>query len=106
MTQNRHDRGCGKGDDREADQGILLASIELPFDDPELEGKTVVTCSTTLRRYEGETLADPIEGVSYGRCKAKVMRGSEGYPSSTASLTVTPSISSSTTPPPSDRGSR
>ena len=29
-------------------------------------------------RYEGETLADPIEGVNYGRCKAKVMRGAEG----------------------------
>ncbi len=29
-------------------------------------------------RYVGETLADPLEGVAYGRCKAKVMAGKEG----------------------------
>ena len=30
--------------------------------------------------YEGETLADPLEGVSYGRCKAKIMRRDDGTP--------------------------
>ena len=29
-------------------------------------------------RYVGETLADPMEGVDYGRCKAKLMRGKDG----------------------------
>ena len=29
-------------------------------------------------RYVGETLADPMEGIDYGRCKAKVMMGSQG----------------------------
>ena len=29
-------------------------------------------------RFIGETLADPLEGVEYGRCKAKVMRPDEG----------------------------
>ena len=59
-------------------RGILLASIELPFDDPELAGKTVGDVLDDPARYEGETLADPIEGVEYGRCKAKVMLGAEG----------------------------
>jgi len=31
-------------------------------------------------RYDGATLADPIEGVAYGRCKAKVMRRDDGTP--------------------------
>jgi hypothetical protein len=35
-----------------------------PLDDPD--------------RFIGETLADPLEGVAYGRCKSKVMRGDEG----------------------------
>jgi hypothetical protein len=29
-------------------------------------------------RYVGETLADPLEGADYGRCKAKVMRRDDG----------------------------
>ena len=29
-------------------------------------------------KYQGKTLADPLEGVGYGRCKAKVMIGTEG----------------------------
>ena len=29
-------------------------------------------------RYVDETLADPMEGVDYGRCKAKVLRGDDG----------------------------
>jgi hypothetical protein len=31
-------------------------------------------------RFEGETLADPLEGVAYGRCVAKVMRRADGTP--------------------------
>ena len=57
-------------------RGILLASIELPFDDDELAGMTVGDVLDNPGEFEGETLADPLEGVEYGRCKAKVMRGS------------------------------
>ena len=59
-------------------RGILLASVELPFDNDELRGKTVGDVLDDPARYEGETLADPVEGISYGRCKAKVMRGADG----------------------------
>ena len=31
-------------------------------------------------RFEGETLADPLEGVDYGRCVAKIMRRADGTP--------------------------
>jgi hypothetical protein len=61
-------------------QGILLAGIELPFDDPELSGTTVNDVLDDPARFEGMTLADPMEGVDYGRCKAKVMRGADGTP--------------------------
>ena len=30
--------------------------------------------------FVGLTLADPIEGIAYGRCKAKIMRGDDGLP--------------------------
>jgi ribosomal protein L12E/L44/L45/RPP1/RPP2 len=30
--------------------------------------------------FEGETLADPLEGVEYGRCKARIMRRADGTP--------------------------
>jgi hypothetical protein len=56
--------------------GILLPDVELDFDDP-----GVVTIATVLAapdKFVGETLADPLEGVDYGRCKAKVMRRSDG----------------------------
>jgi hypothetical protein len=59
-------------------RAILLASIELPFDDAELEGGTVGDVLDNPAKYEGKTLADPIEGVDYGKCKAKVMIGTEG----------------------------
>jgi hypothetical protein len=58
--------------------GVLLPSVELPFDDEELEGKTVADVLADPSRFEGETLADPVEGVEYGRCKARVMRRADG----------------------------
>jgi hypothetical protein len=61
-------------------QGTLLAGVVLPFDDPELSGTTVADVLDDPARFEGMTLADPIEGVDYGRCKAKVMRRSDGTP--------------------------
>jgi hypothetical protein len=53
---------------------------ELPFDDPALAGCTVGDVLADPERFEDETLADPLEGVSYGRCVAKVMRRADGTP--------------------------
>jgi hypothetical protein len=58
--------------------GVLLPSVELPFDDPEFEGCTVGNVLDDPDRFEDATLADPLEGVPYGRCKAKIMRRSDG----------------------------
>jgi len=60
--------------------GILLPAVVLPFDDDELAGKTVADVLADPGRFEGATLADPLEGVEYGPCKARVMRGSDGVP--------------------------
>jgi hypothetical protein len=60
--------------------GILLPTIELPFDDPGLAGNTVADVLEDPRRFEGETLADPLEGVAYGKCKAKIMLRADGTP--------------------------
>ena len=61
-------------------RGILLANIILPFDDSDLAGTIVARVLDNPDKFDGQTLADPIEGVDYGRCKAKVMRGSDGVP--------------------------
>jgi hypothetical protein len=60
--------------------GVLMPSIVLPFDDPELEGKTVADVLADPAGFEGETLSDPLEGVDYGRCKARIMRRADGAP--------------------------
>ena len=60
--------------------GILRPDIELPFDDPALAGCTVGDVLADPERFEGETLADPLEGVEYGPCKARIMRRSDGTP--------------------------
>src|SRR5262249_42421209 len=53
-------------------EGILLPDIALPFDDPQLAGCTVGDVLADPDRFEGATLADPLEGIEYGRCVAKV----------------------------------
>ena len=58
--------------------GVLLPDIELPFDDEELAGKTVADVLANPDRFVGATLADPLEGVDYGSCKAKIMRRADG----------------------------
>jgi hypothetical protein len=58
--------------------GVLLPPVVLPFDDPEFEGCTVGDLLADPDRFEGATLADPVEGIAYGRCKAKIMRRSDG----------------------------
>jgi hypothetical protein len=61
-------------------KGILLPAIILPFDDNDLAGKTVADVLADPAVFEGETLADPLEGIEYGRCKAWIMRGADGTP--------------------------
>ena len=58
--------------------GVLLPDIVLPFDDEVLRGATVADVLADPARFEGATLADPMEGPDYGRCKAKVMRRADG----------------------------
>ena len=60
--------------------GILTAEVELAFDDEELSGCTVADVLDDPDRFEDCTLADPIEGVEYGFCKAKIMRREDGTP--------------------------
>jgi hypothetical protein len=59
-------------------EGVLLPDLVLPFDDPDLAGKTVADALADPDRFEGETLADPVEGIEYGRCKARIMRRADG----------------------------
>jgi hypothetical protein len=58
--------------------GVLLPNIELLFDDPQFTGKTVADVLANPAEFEGATLPDPLEGVEYGRCKARVMRRADG----------------------------
>jgi hypothetical protein len=61
-------------------EGVLRPDVVLPFDDPELNGRTVGDVLANPELYEGETLADPLEGVDYGTCKAQIMRREDGTP--------------------------
>jgi hypothetical protein len=61
-------------------EGVLHPDVVLPFDDKDLSGCTVGDVLADPARFEGETLADPLEGVDYGRCVAKIMRRSDGTP--------------------------
>jgi hypothetical protein len=55
---------------------VLLPEVELEFDD--LGVVKVATILADPDKFLGETLADPLEGIDYGRCKAKVLRGPDG----------------------------
>jgi hypothetical protein len=62
-------------------RGMLMPDDILPFTDRKLEGCTVADVLADPKRFEGRTLADPIEGISYGRSTAIVMlRRSDGHP--------------------------
>lgn len=63
---------------RRRHQGILMPQVELTFDDPAIGTVAVAELLARPDRFVGETLADPLEGVSYGRCKAMVMRHERG----------------------------
>jgi hypothetical protein len=58
--------------------GVLLPDVVLPFDDPDLDCKTVGDVLADPEKYVGETLADPLEDVGYGTNKAKIMRRADG----------------------------
>jgi hypothetical protein len=58
--------------------GILLPGTELAFDVADLEGMTVADVLANPARFVGATLADPVEGVAYGRCKAQIMQRVDG----------------------------
>lgn len=55
-------------------RGQLAPQIVIEFDDPEIGAKTVDEILADPERYIGETAADPLAGVEYGRCKCMVMR--------------------------------
>jgi hypothetical protein len=58
--------------------GVLLPDVVLPFDDPDLAGCTVADVLADPARFEGATLADPLEGVAYGTCTARIIRRADG----------------------------
>jgi uncharacterized tellurite resistance protein B-like protein len=58
--------------------GVLLPNFQPEFDDPDLRGVTVADILADPDKYVGETLADPLEGVEYGRGKAMIMRRADG----------------------------
>jgi hypothetical protein len=57
-----------------------LPDVDLPFDDEEFAGCTVGDVLADPLRFEGATLADPLEGIAYGVCKARIMRPADGTP--------------------------
>ena len=57
-------------------RGVLLPYLELEFD--HLGILSVAAVLADPDRFVGATLADPLEGADYGRCKAKVMRAHDG----------------------------
>jgi hypothetical protein len=59
-------------------EGVLLPDLVLPFDDPDFAGCTVADVIADPDKFEGATLADPLEGIDYGACKAQVMRRADG----------------------------
>jgi len=59
--------------------GVLLADFILPWDDPDATA-TVGDVLDHPDAFKDQTLADPIEGVEYGRNKAMVMIGRDGLP--------------------------
>ena len=60
--------------------GVLLPHFAPAWDDAEMGEATVADVLADPGRFEGATLADPLEGIGYGSCKAKIMRRSDGTP--------------------------
>jgi hypothetical protein len=64
--------------ERLAEGGVLMPDVDLPFDLPEFVGCTVADVLADPERFIDATLADPLEGVDYGVCKARVMQREDG----------------------------
>jgi hypothetical protein len=60
--------------------GILLPDVALPFDDEGFAGCTAGDVLADPDRFAGATLADPVEGATYGACVAKIMSRPDGTP--------------------------
>jgi hypothetical protein len=60
--------------------GLLLSNHPLAFVEDKLAGKTVADVLDDPAEFEDESLADPIEGVEYGRTTAIVFIGGDGVP--------------------------
>ena len=56
----------------------LSGAWSLQFDDDDLGTVTVDTIMADPARYDGETLADPIDGIEYGPGKAKLFINDDG----------------------------
>ena len=54
-----------------------MPAMTLVMDDDALGTVTVATILANPEGFIGETLADPLEGPSYGRCKAMIMQDRE-----------------------------
>ena len=57
---------------------VLEPEFELEFDDPDLGICTVADVLADPKRYINKSLADPLEGLEYGRDKAKVFQQADG----------------------------
>jgi putative DNA primase/helicase len=55
----------------------LTGAFQLLFDDPQLAGATVADVIAAPAKYAGKTLADPLEGLSYGRGRAILYNNSD-----------------------------
>ena len=58
--------------------GVLRPDVILPFDLPEFAGHTAADVLADPERFVGATLADPVEGIEYGICKARVVQRADG----------------------------
>jgi hypothetical protein len=63
---------------RQQTHGVVLPDAPLPWDRKDFAGCTVRDILADPSRFIGQTMADPLEGVSYGRCKAKVYQRRDG----------------------------
>jgi hypothetical protein len=64
--------------DRWIDHSELTGAFELPFDKNDLVGTTVADVLADPDRFINETMADPLEGLPYGRGKAILFRRPDG----------------------------
>ena len=61
-----------------AGDGVLLPDFVLPFDDDDLAGMTVGDVLEDPARFVDCTMADPLDGIEYGSCKAKILMRADG----------------------------